>query len=573
MKRKVNLNRTEISSQEIEKHKDFNSVLKNQATLTKPFFKKNWFFSTVSIASVAIVSLLILVNNNSSKKNVSINENKTFLIKKDSLELLAFYQKEEAKSCIHPPLDGVNIPYTIFKVNSESESIINVFSGSKLTVPENAFINKNGDRINGEIELHYREFHDAVDFFVSGIPMTYDSAGVKYQFESAGMMEILAYQNGEQVCIAKNKSINVELASSYSGKEYNLYKLDTLNHNWACLGKDKVLNNGKIIDKNESNLEVSVIQQSPQYKTLETKKILINQEKETQIEKLIKPVFDLKKPLLSNKEKYTFPIEVDPKEYPELAVFKGVLFEVGDENKNFTKAMYNITWDDAIIKAGTKKGENYLLTLKKASKKYDFIVYPVYDKKNYDPAMKQYNDKFYEYNIALEKRKADEKRIDDEYQAKLNTLKNQQLEMERKWKMEAEKQYSGLSTEQKVVRAFVINSFGVYNSDCPKNYPKGVICSANLTAEKSAKLQCYEIYLVDRSRNGLFTFYKNPIAKFSFNPKSTNLLWTVENGVLYWLNSAQFNSISSNGGMVNLKMKKVEQKFKTADEIKLFFNI
>src|ERR1017187_213247 len=91
---------------------------------------------------------------------------------------------------------------------------------------KNSFVDESGKLLNGEIELRYREFHDAFDFFVAGIPMTYDSAGVRYQFASAGMMEMQAYQNGKKVNMATGKSINIELASNYKGTEYNLYKLD-----------------------------------------------------------------------------------------------------------------------------------------------------------------------------------------------------------------------------------------------------------------------------------------------------------------------------------------------------------
>ena len=79
---------------------------------------------------------------------------------------------------------------------------------------------------------------------------------------------------------------------------------------------------------------------------------------------------------------------------------------------------------------------------------------------------------------------------------------------------------------------------------------------------------CYDIYLVDKARNSLFTYYKNPIVQFSFNPQSTNILWAVEDGVLYWLKPEQFKDIKSSDGMANLKMIRVDQKFSTVEEVK-----
>jgi len=246
---------------------------------------------------------------------------------------------------------------------------------------------------------------------------------------------------------------------------------------------------------------------------------------------------------------------------------------VGDENKNFNKSMYDITWDEAIIKEGTKKGENYLLILKKETKNYDLIVYPVFEGKDYEVALKKYEDKFNNYSIALVKRRANEKRIEEEYQAKLIAYKKQQEELERKWKRDEENRFKATDTEGKVTRVFVINRFGTFNCDNPISYPKGVLCTLQLNNEKNNKIKCYNVYLVDKKQNGLFTYYKNPVLTFSFNPTSTNMLWTVENGVLYWLKPEQFKSINANRSEVmNVIMNKVTQEFTNPDEIKAYFN-
>lgn len=568
MKKKVNINRPEISAEEIAQHKNFDSVLKNHANISaKPLFKKPWFLSSVIVATVAIVTTIVFLNNDSRTK-VQQLANRTAKTTNNELE---FYKKEEAKPCINPPLKDVNVLYTTYKVIAEKGASLDFKTGSKLVVPKNAFVDDKGKPVKGQVELRYREFHDPIDFFVSGIPMTYDSAGLKYQFESAGMMEMLAYQDGKPVNMAPEKSINVELASNYKGTEYNLYKLDTVKNNWACLGKDKV-KAVKPVDPIREIKQVAV-EQSPEYKTIETKKVEVQKEKEIKIAALPKSAPEPKKPFPAKKEKYTFNIEVNAKEYPELAVYKGLLFEVGDENKNFSKELYDITWDEATVKEGTKKGENYMMTLKKGLKNYDFIVYPVFEGKNYEVAMKDFQDKFTKYNVVLEKRKVEEKRIEDEYQAKLLALQKQQAAIEAEWKRKMDEQMRSMSTEEKVMRVFAINSFGVFNCDNPSAYPRGINCNANLTNDKNVKLMCYNIYLVDKAKNGLFTFYKNPMTAFSFDPQSTNLLWTVEDGVLYWLKPEQFKEIKGSDGMRKLVMNRVDQKFKNVEEMKTFFNL
>lgn len=573
MKRKVNINRPKLSSDEINQRKDFDSVLKNNPGIAaKPLLKKPWFLSSLVVATVAIITTVVLLNKDPQLKNADSYNGQSF-IDTDSLELAQFYKAEEAKPCIAPPIEGLNIPYTVFNVNSEKGGKLDFKTGSKLTIPENVFVDEQGKPVTGEIELRYREFHDPADFFVSGIPMTYDSAGIRYQFESAGMIEMLAYQNGKQLSMASGKTINVELASEYSGTEYNLYKLDTLKNNWSCLGKDRVESkkNQQATEKKEIENPVAKVQETPEYKTLEIKKEEAKVVKETKIASLPKLVPEPQKPVMAIKGKYSFDIEVDPKEYPELAIYKGVLFEVGDENKNFNRSLYDITWDAATIKEGTRKGENYQLTLQKGSKTYNFIVYPVFEGKGYETAMKEFQEKFNKYGVAFEKRKTEEKKIEDEYQVKLIRLKNEQEELERKWKKQMDEQLVSMSSEEKVLRVFRISSFGVFNCDNPSVYPKGVSCVATLTNDKNVKLMCYDVYLVDKKKNGLFNYYKNPVTSFSFDPNSGNLLWTVENGVLYYLKPEQFTNIKN--GEQTIRMNKVEQKFDSVDEMKEFFNL
>lgn len=571
MKRKTNLNRPEISSEEIAKRKNFDSVLKQSTNVgAKPLIKKPWFLSSVVAVTIAIVTTVVLMNQD-KKADQPIVEKQEQISDSDNLALLAFYKEEEAKPCISPPIKGLNVHYTTYKVIAEKGATLDYKTGSKIIIPKNAFADENGNLLKGEVELRYREFHDVFDFFVSGIPMTYDSAGVKYQFESAGMVEVLAYQNGKQVNMAPKKAIDIEMASNHKGTEYNFYKLDTMANNWSCLGKDNVILQNTIyggIDVDFFDRE----KETPEYKALEIKKVEAKKEKDVQIAALPKPIAEPAKPAQVKKGKFTFNLDVDAKEFPELSVYKGLLFEVGDENTNFNKSMYDITWDEASIKEGSKAGENYNLTLKKGLKKYDLIVYPVFEGKNYETAMKTYQEKFSKYKVTLDKRIADEKKAEEVYQAKVAEYQRKQEELARVWKQKQEEAYKQMETTQKVVRMFAVNSFGVYNCDSPNAYPKGILCTANIKNDLNKNLMCYDVYLVDSQRNALFTYSRNPITNFSFNPKAKNMLWTVEHGVLYWLKPEQFNSITASSGAKDLLMNKVDQKFESVEEMKAYFN-
>jgi hypothetical protein len=606
-----------MSSDEIAKNKNFQTVLKKNAIMNTPLFKKPWFLSSIVAAVVATVASILLFNKYSG----------------NNLD-----KSKEISTCVNPPLKNLDIKYSINKVNAEDGATLDFATGSRVTIPPDAFVDDNGNKLKGEVELRFREFHDVADFFVSGIPMTYDSAGVKYQFESAGMMELLAFQNGKKVNMASDKSVNVELASTYKGTEYNLYKLDTLHNNWSCLGKDKVSSSPIVSadsikrDSSSSLTEKDVTIEEdvkPEIKKIEIKKEEVVKEKEKAIAALPKPAPEPKKPKQAKNEKYTFDISVDEKEFPELAIYKGVLFEIGEENKNFNPALYDITWDDATLKEGTKKGENYSLGLKKGTKKYEFIVYPVFEGTYYKNAVKDYKSKFDKYSEAADNRKKEEKKIEQEsgakiialqkeqdeliqkrkeeykaklvamqkqqeeikakneaqqknfeeqYQAKLaamqKAVKDQQEQLQREAALAQERYYKQMGAEEKVRRVFEIMSFGIYNSDCPKHYPQGVLVSADLHLQNDKKsLICNDVFLVDKKINSLFTYHSNPITQFSFNPESANILWTVIDGELYTYEEDQFKSLKPEGSACVLQMKKVEKKFNDVDELKQYFKL
>ncbi|MDF2438079.1 MAG: hypothetical protein K0Q95_2455 [Bacteroidota bacterium] len=565
------MNRPNVSPDEINQRKNFDSVLKNTpAAGSKPLFKKPWFLSGVVVTAAVVIATVVILNK---KEDVNKNPIVQQEFNADSLALLEFYKAEAAKPCIAPPLKGINVPYTVYKVDAEKGASLDFKTGSKLNIPKNAFVDQSGKPVKGEVELRYREFHDVADFFVSGIPMTYDSAGVRYQFESAGMMEMLAYKDGEPVNMAPQKTINVELASEYKGTEYNLYKLDTLKNNWACLGKDKVVAN-PLVKATAIPEVIKQVQQVPEYKELEIKKEEAAEEKEVKIAALPKPLPEPKKPAKLNRDKFTFNLDLDLNEFPEFTVYKNVQWELGPENKNMNNALFadlnKTVWEDAVLKEGNKKGENYYLSLKKGSRKVnDLVVYPVFEGNNYEAALKKFQEKFEKYSTVLEKRKEEEIKIEAKYQADLEKYNKAQADLVARMEREQKLMMARMSTEEKVMRVFAISSFGVFNCDNPSVYPKGIKCSPAFVNENDVKLKCYNIYLADRNRNGLFTYYKNPLNTFSFDPRSTNILWTVEDGKLYYLKPEDFNAIQNTTGIIHLK----QQQFASVDELKKFFNL
>jgi hypothetical protein len=178
-------------------------------------FKILWTMVLVSI-------LLGACSTQKGTENASLNQEK--------LQEMAF---------INPPIPGAETKFTAFELDAEKGGEFKYATGTTITVPANALTDQEGKPIKGKVTLQYREFHDALDVLLSGIPMEYDSAKVKKNFQTAGMYEINAHQNNKTLQIAKDQKIKIKMASWQPESDYNFYQLDTARKNWAYQSTSK----------------------------------------------------------------------------------------------------------------------------------------------------------------------------------------------------------------------------------------------------------------------------------------------------------------------------------------------
>lgn len=95
------------------------------------------------------------------------------------------------------------------------------------------------------------------------------------------------------------------------------------------------------------------------------------------------------KPRKAREKSFKFNLDVLPNEFPELANYKDVIFEIGLENENVPVNIDKIDWERGDLKVN-EKGFNYILTLQNGKDIHKFIVYPVLEGKSYDAAFKEY---------------------------------------------------------------------------------------------------------------------------------------------------------------------------------------
>jgi hypothetical protein len=142
----------------------------------------------------------------------------------------------EKSSVIKPPFDGVEVKADQFSFDASEDSEIITKEGTTIRIPANSLVDAKGKAVKGKVNLSYRSINTPAEIIASGIPMSYDSSGVKYDFISAGMFEIGAKQKGKDLEIASGKAIDVEFASYKSGDDFFFYKIDTETGKWDYKG-------------------------------------------------------------------------------------------------------------------------------------------------------------------------------------------------------------------------------------------------------------------------------------------------------------------------------------------------
>ncbi|MCE3296268.1 MAG: hypothetical protein K0R65_1982 [Crocinitomicaceae bacterium] len=148
-------------------------------------------------------------------------------------------QDTAEKSAIRPPLKGIDVKGDLYRINPGEKTSITTREGTTITIPANILVDENGKKIKGKVELSYRSINTPGEIIASGIPMGYDSAGVNYDFISAGMFEIRAKAKGKEVFIEKGKSIGVDFASYKEGDDFSFYKIDEKSGKWSYKGITK----------------------------------------------------------------------------------------------------------------------------------------------------------------------------------------------------------------------------------------------------------------------------------------------------------------------------------------------
>ncbi len=404
---------------------------------------------------------------------------------------------------VNPPIAGAQKPFENYKVEAERGDTLYHHSGSMLLFQPDAFLDKQGKVVKGEVDIKYREFNNPIDFYLNGISMNYDSSGTGYTLESSGMCEILAFKDGEPVFVNPNSKPEIILSSSTDAPGHNIYYLDTVKRNW-------------VYEKPSTAIIIEEEVKKPALSSLAV---------ETSI---VEPVA----PRRVEGDRPVIKIIIDTASFKELMVYDNLKFQVDKNEKNFRGEDANEDWTDMELQKDGSKG-SYRIRFTNPKRSVSYKVSPVFEGEDYNKAMKVFERTNAQYKKAMASRVAQLEK--DQLRYEKDTLRNLQIEAENariahlnrlaeihnrkidsldsaivRENRERELMREAAAENQKMVRSFSITRFGIINCDAPLKLDY-IPITANFIDGAGKLLTVTHIGVVYSNLNSLLQYPDNKI--------------------------------------------------------------
>jgi len=348
--------------------------------------------------------------------------------------------------------------------------------------------------------------------------------------------------------------------------------LDDSTQNWIYLGKDSILSDKIAFTRQPDNYTDPL-----EEKIRQAERKLVTHEK-------VEP----KKPAKKSDKRYSFDLEIDVKNFPYLAQFKEVKFEVL-ENQGFNANIYDQSWSDARL-SELKKSELYQIELISKNERKKFKVLPILSGADLEKAMRSYNANLMSWELKKNELKQDVDEMKAAYQAKVENWESEQKEAEERAKLEREKQLTQAQVKSEflkdgsiaVKRKFKIRLTGICNIDYPLPIelsaveepakPKGKKkVAAFMNKVTNAIIIPSTVYIIEKGKNLIYGFKKSELNEFSFNPNEENTIWfETTNGKIAVFRSSDFKTLEETADAYHFIVDVSQKELTSKEELEVF---
>jgi len=370
------------------------------------------------------------------------------------------------------PIFKNDIDYIEMSFNADEGYEYHGKNGTHISIPKSAFRDKNGNLVTENVVVKFREFHDAKSILLSGIPMQMNDQRNNYM-QSAGMMEIRAFNGNKELQLGKGKSINVSLAALNKVDEnFNLYFLED-NEEWTELGKFETDSNQFKLDGLKAVETIPISPENPQ----------------------------------PSDNDFIFLLSMDLKNAPYLKAFDGVewrMIKDNDEDNPYDELRTG--WDHIKIKKIKGKKDVFKITFKREVRlpgseivkndRFSLNAQPVLKGRKLSNALKAYKKDLKQYEILLAQKEVEEQR---------------------------------LALESDLVNNFVVAKLGIWNCDRLTN-AENYVCGTYEFDFENEFLPIFnkvKLYVVLNDQNGVLTFNNSDWNNMPFFPDENVELFAI----------------------------------------------
>ncbi len=530
MKTKFNLDREPLESDYINSKKDFDKVVKGYKVSNYPVWKRPWFYGPTGAAAFALILSMTI-----------FNEDEQF----DKTDTLATTVQNindlEDTPCVQPLSETKDLAFGVYTVQAGEDQVLELPSGNKITFSANSLL------ADGAVEIKVREFNSIEEAMLAGIPMDYK----KDAFESAGMMEIRAFQNGKEVLISEENPISVSMNVRSTDEAFKFWYLDENNKNWISHEAD-------ITEFNPENLEEEL-------KSTDIRITLID----TECKPIQSEITELNKPI--KEEKYlpkegakTLVIDFDAKDFPELAAFKDVHFEYLNYTDQLSKTLKSQTW----TKMELKKADGFYAEFSNRRNKAQVKVKPVLSGDELVAMIEK-------VNIAKAE-KAERKKVLEEKEKQLlaqrgvlekrqEALKNRLMERlaatnsTNASESNSSARMAAMAAVSEGTAEFRTTQFGIFNSDKPVKYPALLAVPVILLDKLGRKLNPSRAFVIDHKKNVRYSYSmvgEHSLDDIAWNDNRSSIVVIDMDGNMYYQNN--IDALPIENGHLTLENLKAE---------------
>lgn len=140
---------------------------------------------------------------------VQQNQNGTGVSEQDYAKMQAARKRAEAEVEVKKVLFEMRAPKQAFDVKDVSRPFdIEGAKGFRVSFPELAFVDEEGNPVLGEVEINMTEYTDNTEFAEAGLSTMTDDGKL---LETGGMINLSAKSGDKNVYLGKGKSVNIEI--------------------------------------------------------------------------------------------------------------------------------------------------------------------------------------------------------------------------------------------------------------------------------------------------------------------------------------------------------------------------